>query len=123
MDDELIMALVLLWASTTTAIVIFFTLWFGNDMAAFHPHSVDVDTRHNLFLVVGGATKCKEDFAVKSISAFVAPRGASSSKWFTTIIIVMCIAGMFGSFRWYRVGAVGALEAGLVGLRDFINDY
>jgi hypothetical protein len=83
-------------------------------MAAFHPHAVDVDNRHNMFLVVGSSTQCKEDFAVKSISAFVAPRGASSSKWFTAIIIVMCIAGMFGSFRWYKVGDVDALEAGLV---------
>lgn len=46
-----------------------------NESAALHPHAVDVEPRHNLFLVVKSTTICKQDFAVKSISAFVAPRG------------------------------------------------
>ena len=117
-----------------------------NESAALHPHAVDVENRHNLFLVVKSKTICQTDFAVKSISAFVAPRGfissklpsiypffffflhlvpftfyynscflgASSSKWFTSIIIVMCISGMFGSFRWYKVGDAGIIETVLV---------
>jgi hypothetical protein len=46
-----------------------------NESEALHPHAVDIEMRHNLFLVVSNGTKCKKDFAVKSISAFVAPRG------------------------------------------------
>lgn len=46
-----------------------------NESEALHPHAVDVDTRHNFFLVVTNGTICKNDFVVKSISAFVAPRG------------------------------------------------
>jgi hypothetical protein len=75
MDSELLLALFFLWSATTSALFIFLTLWFGNDKEAFHPHSVDVDSRHYQFLVVKSETLCKEEFAVKSISAFVAPRG------------------------------------------------
>ena len=50
-------------------------MWFDNSGEAFHPHSVDVEARHPYFLVVNSKTVCKREFAVKSISAFVAPRG------------------------------------------------
>jgi hypothetical protein len=40
--------------------------------------------------------------------------GATSSKWFTVLIIVMSISGMFGSFRWYKVGDAGLFETSLV---------
>jgi hypothetical protein len=40
--------------------------------------------------------------------------GASSSKWFTALIIIMCISGMFGSFRWFKVGDADLEEAVLV---------
>lgn len=104
------MCLIFLWTSTTTALVIFLRLWFGNSSTAFHPHAVDVDKRHSYFLVVQTPTVCKVEFVVKSISAFVAPRGASSSKWFTSLIIAMSFSGMFGAFRWYRVGDAKLLE-------------
>jgi hypothetical protein len=135
MDQELLLALFFLWSSTTTALVIFMSLWFVNsnsssifarspphqlvnrfmhESEALHPHAVDVETRHNFFLVVKNGTKCKSDFAVKSISAFVAPRGASSSKWFTVLIVIMCISGMFGTFRWHKVGDADLHETVLV---------
>jgi hypothetical protein len=40
---------------------------------------------------------------VKSISAFVAPRGSSSNKHFTALIIIMSISGMFGTLRWNSI--------------------
>jgi hypothetical protein len=85
-----------------------------HDSEALHPHAVDVETRHDFFLVVKSGTKCKTDFAVKSISAFVSPRGASSSKWFTVLIVIMSISGMFGTFRWYKVGDAKMNETVLV---------
>jgi hypothetical protein len=56
-----------------------------------------------MFLVVGDRTRCKPSFVVKSISAFVAPRGSSSNKHFTSLIIIMSISGMFGTLRWNAV--------------------
>lgn len=56
-----------------------------------------------MFLVVGDCTHCKPSFVVKSISAFVAPRGSSSNKHFTALIIIMSISGMFGTLRWNAI--------------------
>ena len=44
---------------------------------------VDLDRRHDMFEVVKRATICKSDCAVKSVSAFISPRGSSSDKYFT----------------------------------------
>lgn len=103
MDRELLMALLVLWCGSTVAMVIFLHMWFSNDGAAFHPHSVDVESRHPAFLVVNSKTVCKRDCAIKSVSAFVAPRGSSSSKHFTALCMMISIAGMLGSSRWYFV--------------------
>lgn len=40
---------------------------------------------------------------MKSISAFVAPRGSSSNKYFTSLILIMSVAGMFGTLRWNAI--------------------
>jgi hypothetical protein len=82
MDNELLIALMVFWLSSTTAIVVFLIMWWFNEGEAFHPHSIDIDHRHKHFVVVGSSTECKTDCAVQSISAFVAPRGSSSSKQF-----------------------------------------
>ena len=111
MDTELLIALCVLWLSTTVALIIFLTMWFFNDLEAFHPHSVDVDKRHHMFLVVSSTTECKMDFAVKSISAFAAPRGSSSSKYFTVICVMIAVAGFLGTSRWYAVGDAKELDA------------
>lgn len=103
MDTELLIALLVLWCGSTVALIIFLRMWFANDWAAFHPHSVDVEARHPAFLVVNSKTLCKKDCAIKSISAFVAPRGSSSSKHFTALCMMLSIAGMLGSTRWYFV--------------------
>jgi hypothetical protein len=103
MDTELFIMLLVLWTGSTLSIIIFLTMWFANDGEAFHPHSVDVENRHPTFTVVNSKTVCKKDFAVKSVSSFVAPRGSSSSKYFTTLCMVIAIAGMLGSARWYFV--------------------
>ena len=66
-----------------------------------------------MFLVVGDKTRCKPSFVVKSISAFVAPRGSSSNKVFTSIIIVLSLSGMFGASRWYAIGVASFDEARL----------
>ena len=97
------MALLVLWCGSTMAMIIFLHMWFSNDGAAFHPHSVDVENRHPAFLVVNSKTVCKRDCAIKSVSAFVAPRGSSSSKHFTALCMMISIAGMLGSSRWYFV--------------------
>ena len=94
MDNELLIALCVLWLSTTAAMVIFLKMWFLNDGEAFHPHSIDIEHRHNQFVVVSSTTECKYDCAVKSISAFVAPRGSSSSKQFTVLCVMIAVAGM-----------------------------
>ncbi len=111
MDSELLMALLVLWCGSTMAMIIFLNMWFSNDGAAFHPHSVDVESRHPGFLVVNSKTVCKRDCAIKSVSAFVAPRGSSSSKHFTTLCMMISIAGMLGSTRWYFVGDASYFEA------------
>jgi hypothetical protein len=49
-------------------------MWIYNEGEAFHPHAVDMEQRHQMFEVVGSKTKCKTDFAVKSVSEFIAPR-------------------------------------------------
>jgi hypothetical protein len=49
-------------------------MWIYNEGEAFHPHAVDMEQRHQMFEVVGSKTKCKNDFAVKSVSEFIAPR-------------------------------------------------
>jgi hypothetical protein len=110
MDSELLIALLVLWCGSTVALVIFLSMWFSDDGAAFHPHSVDVENRHPTFLVVNSRTLCKKDCAVKSVSAFVAPRGSSSSKHFTTVCMMIAIAGILGSTRWYHVGDATLLE-------------
>lgn len=76
---------------------------FRNRGESFHPHSIEVDARHSMFLVVDGRTRCKPSFVVKSISAFVAPRGSSSNKYFTSLILIMSVAGMFGTLRWNAI--------------------
>lgn len=78
---------------------------------AFHPHSVDVDHRHKLFVVVSSKTECKKDFAIKSISEFAAPRGSSSSKYFSSITTMLAIAGFLGTSRWRAVGDATSLDA------------
>ena len=54
--------------------------------------------------VTGSTTICKPDFVVPSISSFCAPRGSTSSKHFTVLVVVIAIAGFLGSVRWYKVG-------------------
>jgi hypothetical protein len=103
MDSELLIALIVLWCGSTVAMFLFLQMWFCNDGAAFHPHSVDVENRHPTFLVVNSKTECKRDCAIKSVSAFVAPRGSSSSKHFTALCMMISIAGMLGTARWYFV--------------------
>ena len=49
-------------------------MWMWNDGEAFHPHSVAMELRHSLYEVVNSRTECKHDFAVKSVSEFIAPR-------------------------------------------------
>ena len=104
-----------MWISTTTALVVFLDFWFGSDGEAFHPHCVDVERRHSKFLVVSTKTCCKKDCAVKSISAFVSPRGASSSKFFTVLCVALSVAGMLGTSRWYYVGDAAYIEMILSG--------
>jgi hypothetical protein len=110
MDTELLIALLVLWCGSTIALIIFLQMWFSNDWAAFHPHSVDVESRHPTFLVVNSKTVCKTDCAIKSVSAFVAPRGSSSSKHFTALCMMIAIAGMLGTTRWYFVGDASMVE-------------
>lgn len=104
MDPELLIALCVLWLSTTGSLIAFLPMWLGNEGESFHPHCVSVDQRHSLFLVVASETICKFDCCVASISAFVAPRGSSSSKNFTVLTIAVAISGFLGSVRWHAVG-------------------
>lgn len=113
MDTELLVALVVLWLSTTTALFFFFRLFLANGGEAFHPHSVDVEHRHHVFLAVNSRTMCKYDCPVKSISTFVAPRGSSSSKQFTVMSCMISVAGFLGTSRWYALGGVSLLTAAL----------
>ncbi len=55
-------------------------------------------------LEVACGTVCKNDFAVKSISAYIAPRGSSSDKYFTVLMTICSTSGCFGAYRWYAVG-------------------
>jgi len=112
MDTELAVCLGVLWLSTTGSLLAFLPMWFSNQSEAFHPHSVAVDRRHSLFLVVNSETVCKWDCCVASISAFVAPRGSSSSKYFTVLVIATCISGFLGAIRWHMMGDAKELEAG-----------
>lgn len=113
MDTELLVALVVLWFSTTTALITFLRMWFSYHGESFHPHSVDVEHRHGLFLVVNSKTQCKIDCMVKSISVFVAPRGSSSSKQFTVLSVMIAVAGFLGTSRWVRVADVSNTVATL----------
>jgi hypothetical protein len=113
MDEELLISLLVLWFSTTFALVTFLRMWFSDNGDGFHPHSVDVENRHELFLVVNSKTFCKVDCPVKSISTFVAPRGSSSSKQFTVLIVMIAVAGFLGTSRWYYVQDANVLEASL----------
>jgi hypothetical protein len=111
MDVELLLALCVLWFSSTIALVSCLLMWFFNEGESFHPHSVDIDHRHSLFVVVHGNTCCKIDCCVKSISEFIAPRGSSSSKQFTVLCAMISVAGFLGSFRWFKVGDGQLIEA------------
>lgn len=111
MDLDLLLALIVMWVNITAAITVFFSMWFFNNGETFHPHSVDIDHRHSLLAVVHSDSCCKRDCIVKSISCFVAPRGSSCSKFFTVIVCMISASGIFGTFRWYRVGDPRPLEA------------
>lgn len=111
MDTELLVALMVLWLSTTSGIFFFFRMFFAKGGEAFHPHSVDVDHRHDVFLAVNSRTMCKMDCPVKSISTFVAPRGSSSSKQFTVLSCMIAVAGFLGTSRWYALGGVNIVSA------------
>eukprot|EP01040_Poterioochromonas_malhamensis_P005624 gene5624-6044_t len=113
MDFELLVALFVLWFSSTFALISFLRMWLTNSGEAFHPHSVDVEHRHTNFLVVNSTTFCKVDCPVKSISTFIAPRGSSPSKQFTVLIVMIAIAGFLGTTRWYSVKDASPLEASL----------
>jgi len=110
MDTVLLSALLVMWVGSTFALVIFLAMWFMNEGEAFHPHSVDAERRHEAYVVVSSRTQCKKDCAVKSISSFVAPRGSSSSKIFSTICTTISISGMLGSIRWYLVGDASIVQ-------------
>lgn len=88
-------------------------MWLWNRGEAFHPHSVAMERRHALYQVVCANTVCKHDFAVKSVSEFIAPRGSSSDKYLTILVIVGAVAGFLGCNRWYAVGDASFLQASL----------
>lgn len=110
MDFELLIALCTMWTASTLSLIVFFTMWFFNEGEAFHPHSVDIEQRHSFLAVSNSHTECKQDCIVKSISAFVAPRGSSSSKLFSVLVVIVAIAGFLGSARWHAVGDASYLE-------------
>ena len=111
MDSELLLALCMLWIVSTLIMFGFLCLWLHNEGECFHPHSVCVDRRHQLFSVVSSQTICQKDFAVKSISSFIAPRGSSSSKIFTALMVMLAVSGILGCGRWYSVGDATFLQA------------
>lgn len=113
MDYELLFALIIMWSATSACLAIFISIIFLHEGGAFHPHCVDVESRHAGFIVVKSRTLCKPDCAVKSISAYIAPRGSSSSKYFGSIIVIISMAGMFGCFRWYMIGDADETQAAL----------
>jgi hypothetical protein len=108
MDNELLLALCLFWLSTTITLVSFSFMWFFNEGAAFHPHSVNLHNRHSMFMVVSSETECKDDFCVASISAYVAPRGSTTSKFFAMLNTAVSVSGILGSYRWYKMEGGGA---------------
>lgn len=110
MDFELLIALCTMWTASTLSVVVFFIMWFFNEGEAFHPHSVDVEQRHAFLAVSAARTECKYDCAVKSISAFAAPRGSSASKLFSVSCVMVAIAGILGSARWHKVGDATYVE-------------
>lgn len=122
MDPELLIALCVLWISTTASLCAFLPMWIINDGEAFHPHCVSVDQRHSLFLVVSSETVCKYDCTVASISSFVAPRGSSASKNFTVLCIAVAVSGFLGSVRWAAVGDAKGVELtlALIGFSSLI---
>ena len=111
MDSELLLALCVLWLNSTLMIIAFLCLWLLNEGECFHPHSVCVDKRHRLFSVVSSQTVCQKDFAVKSISSFIAPRGSSSSKLFTALMVMLSVSGFMGCSRWHAVGDATLFQA------------
>lgn len=113
MDGELFLSLIVFWLSISGAIITFMSMWFFNEGESFHPHSVDIDHRHALYVVAHSDTCCKLDCCVKSISSFVAPRGSSSSKQFTVLCAMISVSGFLGTYRWYIVGQVNPWAAGL----------
>lgn len=94
------------------------TLLFNICVFYFFLLLVDIDHRHALFVVVHSNTCCKLDCCVKSISAFVAPRGSSSSKQFTVLCAMISVAGFLGTYRWHKVGDGGFVET-LLSLAGF----
>ena len=113
MDSELLLALSVLWLNSTLIMLAFICLWLLNEGECFHPHSVCVDKRHRLFSVVSSQTVCQTDFAVKSISSFIAPRGSSSSKFFTALMVMLAVSGFMGCGRWHAVGDATLFQAAL----------
>lgn len=98
------MALYVFWICTTITLAVFLPMFFSNSGESFHPHSVSVRMKHNGFMIVDQPTECKHDFCVASISAFVAPRGSTSSKYFSTLCTGISISGFLGCYRWYKTG-------------------
>jgi hypothetical protein len=113
MDYELLVALWVLWVASTLCLFACAFMWLMNEGEAFHPHSIDMEWRHDFYQVVKSNTKCKVDFAVKSVSEFIAARGSSSEKYLTTLIVIVGITGFLGTTRWYAVGDASILEATL----------
>jgi hypothetical protein len=97
---ELMTMLAMMWMSTTLALVVFILFFFCNKAENFHPHSVGVDRRHALSMFVTEATICKPGHMVASVSAFVAPRGSSASKYFTVLTVSIAMSGFFASLKW-----------------------
>lgn len=111
MDQELLIALWVMWVSSTILIITTLTTVFFNDQEAFHPHSTDVELRHSMFVVVGSKTECKLDCAVKHISSYISPRGSSSSKYFTVFASILGVSGFLGTSRWQAVGDATPFQA------------
>lgn len=120
MDAELLLMLIMLWGASSLALGKFLLFWFGGGGACFHPHSLNYDDRHASFLVTSSKTICKYDCVVKSISAFVAPRGSSSSQTFAILTVWLAIAGIAGSWRWHAVGDATLFQAQL-GMTGFAS--
>lgn len=113
MDYELLFSLCILWIASTVCLFACAFMWIYNEGEGFHPHSVSMERRHSLYSVVSANTVCKYDFVVKSISEFIAPRGSSSDKYFTTLLVMGAVAGFLGCVRWHSVGDATYFEASL----------